>query len=219
MELSPGKQRVLFVVVVVLLAGLGIYLVGPGRSHGAGAPASSPAASPGAPTESASPVGVPSAVVAPTPLPVPVSIKNANIYNWLPFTQQDLDEAANVTVAFAAADETFSYIDTPKSYGQRLSSLVTPTLLATLEQQFQPPGAASTWRQQQLTSKSGGTINRITAFGASPQASITFVVTLTEQTTASGKTTSTTGQYDVTAVAVAGGWQVNDIEQAGAGNQ
>jgi hypothetical protein len=218
MELSPGKQRVLFVVVVVLLAGLGIYLVGPGRSHGAGAASSSPAASPGGLTESASPVGVPSAVVAPTPLPVPVSIKNANIYNWLPFTQQDLDEAANVTVAFAAADETFSYIDTPKSYGQRLSSLVTPTLLATLEQQFQPPGAASTWRQQQLTSKSGGTINRITAFGASPP-SITFVITLTEQTTASGKTTSTTGQYDVTTVAVAGGWQVNDIEQHGVGNQ
>lgn len=207
----------LFVVVVVLLAGLGIYLVGPGRTHGSATPG--PSASSGGPVASPSPLVVPSAAVAPTPLPVPVSLKTANIYDWLPFTQQDLTAAANVTLAFAAADETFTYTDTPASYGNRLSSLVTPTFLVTLEQQFQPAGVAQQRAQEHYVSKSGGTISQISSFGASPQASITFVINLTERTTANGQTKSTTGQYDVTAVTAAGGWQVNDIEQAGAGNQ
>jgi len=174
MELSTGQQRALFVVLVVILAGIGIYLLGPGRSHGSGA---SPAASvsPAAATSSPAPLAVPSAAVAPTTIPVPQTTKNVSIYSWLPFTQQDLEEAANVTLAFAAADQTFSRTDTASSYGLRLKDLVTPT-------------------------------------------SITFAVTLTEQTTSGGKATTTTTQCDVTTVAVAGGWQVNDLEQAGIGN-
>jgi hypothetical protein len=112
---------------------------------------------------------------------------------------------------FAATDQTFSNTDTAITYGQRLMKLVTPTFLETLKQQFRPPGATG------MTSKSSGTIDQITSFGASP-ASITFVITLTEQTTTGGKTTSTTRQYDVTTVEVAGGWQVNDIELHGLGN-
>jgi len=212
MELSQGKQRLLFVALVVLLAAIGVYLVGPGRSHGASS-AGQPTGGGSVSSPSASPLNVPSAEVAPTPLPVPTSIKNANIYSWLPFSQQDLSAAANVTVAFAAADQTFSSADTAKTYGARLQSLATPTFLAILEEQFRPAGATGT------SSKSGGTITRIATFGSAPQASITFVVTITDQTTTGGKTTSQTGQYDVTAEAVAGGWQVNDVEQAGQGNQ
>jgi hypothetical protein len=111
---------------------------------------------------------VPSAVAAPTP-PVPVSIKNANIYSWLPFTQADLDSAANATLAFVAADETFSYADTPLSFGHRLSSLVTATFLTTLEQGFQPPGNIQQQRvQERYVSKGGGTISQISSFGANP---------------------------------------------------
>ena len=210
MELSTGQQRALFAVLVVILAGIGIYLIGPGRSHGSGA---SPAATvgPAAATSSPAPLAVPSAAVAPTTIPVPQTTKGVSIYSWLPFTQQDLDEAANVTLAFAAADQTFSRTDTASSYGLRLKNLVTPTFLAVLEQQFRPPGATA------MSSKSSGTITQIASFGASPT-SITFVVTLTEQTTSGGKATTTTTPCDVTTVAVAGGWQVNDLEQAGVGN-
>ncbi|HEX4832686.1 MAG TPA: hypothetical protein VH478_16510 [Trebonia sp.] len=226
MELSPGQQRGLFVVVVVALAGLGIYLIGPGRHHAAATPAASstPAGQPGpsgsagtgAGTPTPALAGVPSQVIAPTPLPVPTTVKNANIYAWLPFTQQDLDAAASTAVSFLAADETYSYADTVTSYGQRLTPLATPTLLANLEQTFQLGLPA--WKQQRASFKSGGTISQITAFGAQPEPSITFLVSLTEQTTANGKTTSTTSAYNVTAIAAAGGWQVNDIEQGGAGN-
>jgi hypothetical protein len=208
MQLSIGQQRALFVVLVLLLAGVGVFLLGPGRSHGGGA---TPASSAIAASSSPAALAVPSAEVAPTTVVVPQAIKGANIYEWLPFSQKDLTSAANVTLAFAAADQTFSSTDTATSYGQRLQNLVTPTLLGMLEQQFRPLGATG------MTSTSSGTISQIASFGASP-ASITFVVTLTEQTTTGGKTTSTTTTDNVTTVAVAGGWQVNDIELAGVGN-
>src|SRR5258708_30218888 len=140
MELTPGRQRLFFAVVVILLALLGIYLVGPGRSHGA-APAASASTAPANPaaTVSPSPLGVPSAVAAPTPV-AGTPVKGANIYNWLPFTQQDLSTAAGVTPAVAPADETFSYTDTAATYAALLSGLVTPDLLQTLESPFPPPG-------------------------------------------------------------------------------
>jgi hypothetical protein len=210
MQLSTGQQRALFVVLVILLAGVGIFLLGPGRGHGSGA-GSGTSASASASASTPAPLAVPSAAVAPTPIAAPQAIKDANIYDWLPFSQQELTHAANVTLAFAAADQTFSNTDNATTYGQRLKNLVTPTFLGVLQQQFRPQGAAG------MSSTSSGTIDRIASFGASP-ASITFVVTLTEQATTGGKTTSTTTQADVTAVAVAGGWQVNDIEPAGVGN-
>jgi hypothetical protein len=218
MELTPGRQRLFFVVVVILLALLGIYLVGPGRSHGAApaASASTASANPAA-TVSPSPLGVPSAVVAPTPVAV-TPVKGANIYNWLPFTQQDLSTAAGVTLAFAAADETFRYSDTAATYAARLSGLVTADLGQTLESQFAPPAVQAQRAQQHLVSKSSGSIVRITSFGTTPQASITFVVDITVQTTASAKTTSVTSQWAVTAVTAPGGWAVHDIEPAAAGN-
>jgi len=210
MELSTGQQRVLFVVLVIILAGIGIYLLGPGRNHGSGA---SPAASvsPAAATSSPAPLAVPSAAAAPTTIPVPQTTKGVNIYGWLPFTAQDLDEAANVTLAFAVADQTFSSADTAASYGQRLKNLVTPTFLPVLEEQFRPPGATG------MSGKGSGEITRIVSFGSSP-ASITFDVTFTQQTTTGGKTTTNTSPDTVTTVAVAGGWQVNDLELAAAGN-
>jgi hypothetical protein len=162
-------------------------------------------------------LGVPSAVVAPTPVAV-TPVKGADIYNWLPFTQQDLATAAGVTLAFTAADETFSYTDTAATYAARLSRLVTADLLQTLESQFAPPGEQQQRVQQHLVSKSSGSIVSIRSFGAAPQTSITFVVDITVQTTASAKTTSVANQWAVTAVTAPGGWAVHDIEPAAAGN-
>jgi hypothetical protein len=150
---------------------------------------------------------------------VPVTpVKGANIYDWLPFTQADLAKAAGVTLAFAAADETFRYTDTPASYAARLSGLVTSDLGQTLESQFAPPGDMQRRTQQHLVSSSSGSIAAISSFGAAPQASITFVVTITVRTTASGVTTSTANRWNVTAVTAPGGWAIHDIEPAGVGN-
>ncbi len=218
MELTPGRQRLFFVVVVILLALLGIYLVGPGRSHGA-APAASSSTAPGNPAAAVtpSPLNVPSAVVAPTPVAV-TPVNGANIYNWLPFTQKELSTAAGVTLAFATAYETFSYTDTAATYARRLSGYVTSDLLQTLESQFAPPAVQQQRAQQHLVSKSSGTIVSIRSFGSTPQASIIFVVDITIQATASAKTTTASNQWAVTAVTAPGGWAVHDIEPATAGN-
>jgi hypothetical protein len=218
MELTPGRQRLFFAVVVILLALLGIYLVGPGRSHGA-APAASSATARANPAASVtpSPLNVPSAVAAPTPVAV-TPVKGANIYNWLPFTQHDLSTAAGVTLAFATAYESFSYTDTAATYAARLSSYVTADLLQTLESQFAPPAVQQQRAQQHLVSKSSGSIVSIRSFGAAPQATITFVVDITVATTVSAKTTSASSPWAVTAVTAPGGWAVHDIEPATAGN-
>src|ERR1700677_712977 len=113
MELSSGQQRALFVVLVVVLAGLGIYLIGPGGHHGASAaPSPSPSpttAAPGTPASSSAAAVQPSGSSRTAPVgalstgsPSTDALGgHSNIYSWLPFTQQKLTSAAKTTVAFA----------------------------------------------------------------------------------------------------------------------
>lgn len=219
MELSTGQQRALFVVLVIILAGIGIYLIGPGRHHAAGA---APAASVSAAAASTTPAPqvVPSAEAAPTPVQVPTAIKSADIYSWLPFSQQDLNDAANATLAFATDFETFTYNDTPATYGQRMANVVTSgpgQLLNSLKAGFVTPAVQQQRDQEHLVSKSSGAITRIGSFGGSPQATITFVVDISVAKTVNGTTTTSSSPWDVTTVQVAGGWQVNNVEPDGAG--
>ena len=101
MELSPGRQRLLFVVVVIALIGLGIFVI-QGRNHGnTAAPAASPTPSASGPNGSAAATGAPTAapsaaasLAAGSPS---ASAGGANIYQWLPFTQSDLAAAAKTT--------------------------------------------------------------------------------------------------------------------------
>jgi len=124
MELTPGQRRLLFVVIVIVLAGLGIYLV-TGAHHGAtAAPAPSPAAtSPttGGPSASAS-AYVPPATVPPASPPA-TTAGGANIYEWLPFSQADLTAAAKTTLAFATDYATWSYTETKAAYGAKLAAV------------------------------------------------------------------------------------------------
>src|SRR5579859_6712853 len=186
MELTPGQQRLLFVVIVLALAGLGLYLV---AAHGNGSTAtsaqSSPAASAstssgGAPsaTSSAS-VGVPPATV---PAATPVSTAGgAEIYQWLPFTAADLSEAAATTTTFAADYATWTYKETVTAYGAKLTGLVEPNEVAILEEGYDTVGVSQQRATTRQVSTSSGTIDSIRSFGASPAVSITFNVTITQQ--------------------------------------
>src|ERR1700733_11704573 len=108
MELTPGRQRLVFAVVVLAFVGLGLFLLHGGGSCGTSAPAPSPssgAASP--PATPASATGVPpSSLPAPTPAS---TAGGAEIYQWLPFTPADLTAAAQATVSFAKDYVTWSY--------------------------------------------------------------------------------------------------------------
>lgn len=204
MELSTGQQRLLFVVVVLALAGLGIFLIG-GR-HGTAAPP------PARPKVSAAP-----ATSAPAAVPATTSAgSGADIYQWLPFTQQDLTEAARTTVSFAADYENWTYTEPAQAYVGKMSGLVTGEFAASLANTYATPGvAAQRSAQKQISSSSGG-ITSLQSFGTG---TITFVVSIAQQLATTTGTTHQTQQYAVTLVSNASGWQVNNVELAGAGNQ
>ena len=113
MDLSPGQQKAVFALIVVVLAALGYWLILPKVTHSHGSPqaaASTPAAT--------APASTPSAQSPPTPA-VTTSPGNVNIYSWLPFTQQDLADAAAVTVKFCVAYNTYSYTEDAAAYVDR----------------------------------------------------------------------------------------------------
>jgi Spy/CpxP family protein refolding chaperone len=219
MEPSSGQQRLLFVVVVLVLAGLGVYLISARTHNGTAAtpPASPSATSPATQAPATSPASqAPATTPASPPASVPTGGGKADIYQWLPFSQQDLTEAARTTVAFAADYETYSYTETAAAYVGKMASLATGELAATLKNAYATPGVAAQRSAQKQISTSSGGIASIRSFGPG---SITFVVNIAQQLATTQGTSTKTTQYAVTLVSAAGGWQVNDIELAGAGNQ
>ena len=217
MELTRGQQRLLFVVVVLALVGLGIYLVS-GRSTGGspGAAASAPASTPQPSAGSATAAGVPPSTV---PAATPASTAGgAEIYQWLPFTPADLSAAATTTVDFAADYATWSYTEDTTAYGAKLSGLASAQEAATLEYDYGTAGVAGPRSADKQVSTGSGTIDSISSFGSNPT-SITFLVTISQRVSSTQPVKSLTGQYTVTVISSGNAWQVNDIELSGIGNQ
>jgi 3-oxoacyl-ACP reductase-like protein len=211
MELSPARQRVLFAVIVVVLAALGYYLVLPGlRHHAAATPSPSSTATPSPSTSTSS-----AAAPAVTAVPVAAPSAAANIYDWLPFTQADLADAAALTVRFCVDYETYTYTESAAGYIGPMSGLTTSELLATLQQGYSAPGVASLRTGQKQISSGTASITSLRAFG---QTSMTFVVAVGQHLVSSKGTTSSTTQFAVTVTGSGDSWQVSDIELASLGN-
>src|ERR1700733_9367283 len=118
MDLSPAQRVLAFLGIVVVLGGMGAYLLIPGvRSALGQGPAASP--SPTAPATGAGKTSraVPPASSTPAAPPSPTPSGSApDIYQWLPFSQADLAKAASVAEAFGAAYDTYSYREGTSSY-------------------------------------------------------------------------------------------------------
>jgi hypothetical protein len=212
MELSPGQQRLLFVVVVIALVGLGFFLI-EGRSHGTtAAPAPTPTPTTSAPAASGAATATPPATEpAATP---PATAGGANIYQWLPFTQSDLTAASKTTLAFATDYVTWNSKESKAAYGAKMASLVTAQEDTTLESGFSTAAAAA----GNAVSTGRGTIDSISSFGSSPT-SITFSVAIAQQVVPAKGANTEPSQYSITVVATGGGWQVDNIELSSLGNQ
>jgi hypothetical protein len=223
MDLSPGQQRVLFVVIVVVLAGFGIYLITTHKSGGASAsPSASPSASSSAATPPADvPAGdtVPSSGINSTAPPEGTTTESgkANIYNWLPFSQADLTEASKTTLAFAADYGTWSYTESAAAYVKKMNGLVTAQLTSTLQSSFSTPQVGAQRSSQKQVSQGSGGIASIRSFTSGSE-SITFVVNIAQKMTSTQGAQTTTTQFAITCVPGPGDWEVNDIEYASAGN-
>jgi zona occludens toxin (predicted ATPase) len=98
MDLTPGRQRLVFVVIVIALVGLTSYLIE--SRHSSGTPAAAP--SPSAGTSSAAATQASDVPPSTVPAATPASTAGgAEIYQWLPFTAADLSAAAQTTTSFA----------------------------------------------------------------------------------------------------------------------
>jgi hypothetical protein len=217
-DLSPAQQKAVFVLVVVVLAALGYWLILPKLSHSGGhsaaagstSPAASTPAPASAPAEASAP-GTPAGTVTASP----VAAGNVNIYSWLPFTQQGLADAASVTEKFCVDYNTFTYTESPAAYVAKMSGLITGPLATTLQASYSTAGVATLRTSQKQVSTGTAVINSLRAFGAS---SLTFVVTTGQRLVSSKGTTTGSTQYAVTVTGSGSSWQVDDIELASAGN-
>src|SRR5215472_17479647 len=139
MELTPVQRLVTFAVVVLVLAGLGVYLFLPKSSAGAAAqPRSSPAPS----QQSRSPAAT--GLTSSSPAAPPSAAGNApDIYSWLPFTPSGLASAARVTTAFGADYGTYSYRQNTASYLAPMKQLITGQLADLLGRAYSAPGVVT----------------------------------------------------------------------------
>jgi hypothetical protein len=213
-DLSPGQQKAVFALVVVVLAALGYWLVLPKVSHSSAQ--AQPARTP-SPTESVPSPPPTSNDNSSTSSPVaatPSVTGSVNIYSWLPFTQQGLTAAATVTQQFLADYDTYSYTESAKAYVGTMGGLITGQLATTLQGLYASPGVAKIRNDQQQVATATAVINSLRSFGSS---SLTFIATATQHlATAKGSSTGST-QYAITVTGSGTTWQVNDIELASAG--
>jgi len=205
--LTSGQQKAVFAVIVVALAALGYYLVVPAMTHSHANAQATPT-----PTPTASPSESPP---TPTVTASPAPATGVNIWAWLPFTQQDLAQAASVTTKVAVDYDTYSYTETPQAYVATMGNLISADLAATIKQAYALPGVATLRTNEKQVSTGTAVINSLRAFGPS---SLIFVVTAGQRLVSGGQISTNSTQYAITVTGSAGQWQVSDIEPANAGN-
>ena len=208
MDLSPGQQKAVFALVVVVLAALGYWLIVPRVSHSNAQAQPSPTPSPTASVPSP-PASVPTAV---TTTPAPVG--GVDIYSWLPFTQQGLAAAAAVTQKFLVDYNTYSYTESAADYVARMNGLITTQEATTLKGLYATPGVAKIRIDQKQKSTGTAAITALRTFGPS---SLTFIATGTQHLATAKGTSSGSAQYAVTVTGSGTSWQVSDIELSSVG--
>jgi hypothetical protein len=207
-DLSPGQQKAVFALVVVVLAALGYWLIVPRVSHSNAQAQPSPAPSPTASVPSP-PASLPSTVTT-----TPASSGNLDIYSWLPFTQQGLAAAAAVTQKFLVDYNTYSYTESAADYVARMDGLITTEEATTLKGLYATPGVAKIRTEQKQTSTGTAAITALRTFGPS---SLTFIATGTQHLATAKGSSSGSAQYAVTVTGSGTSWQVSDIELSSVG--
>ena len=208
MDLSPGQQKAVFALVVVVLAALGYWLIVPRVSHSHAQAQPSPTPSPTVSVPSP-PASAPSAVTT-----TPASTGGVDIYSWLPFTQQGLAAAAAVTEKFLVDYNTYSYTESAAGYVGKMNGLITTQLASTLQGLYSQQGVAKVRSDQRQVSTGTAVINSLRAFGPS---SLTFIATGTQHLATSQSTSSGSAQYAITVTGSGTSWQVDNIELASVG--
>jgi hypothetical protein len=208
-DLSPGHQKAVFALVVVVLAALGYWLIAPRISHSNAQAKPTPTPSP---TESVP--SPPASTTAPAVTATPTATGSVNIYSLVPFTQQGLQAAAAVSQQFLVDYDTYSYTESAQDYVGKMGSLVTAQLATSLQDLYSSAGVAKVRDGQQQTSTGTAQIDSLRSFGPS---SLTFVVTGNQHLVTAKGTSNGTAQYAITVTGSGTSWQVDNIELSSTG--
>jgi len=198
MQLSAAGRIVTFALAVLVLAGLGVYLFLPQPSAATAKPRPSARRS-----------------HRPTPSPSSPGPAQDNIYQWVPFTQSGLTSAAALTTKFASDYGTYSYTESTSAYLAPMQPLASGELVQVIGRAFASPGVAAVRTSSKQVSTGTAAIVSLRAFGPT---SLTFVVAVTQQISATKGSKRQVTDYAVTVTGTGTNWQVSDIELAGAGN-
>jgi hypothetical protein len=210
MELSPTQRKLTFALVVLALVALGVYLF---VSRGSGpAPAAAPShpARPGAPARPAA-SAPPASASAPAG---PAATQNSDIFQLVPFTAAGLASGERVADQFGAAYGTYSYTETAAAYVRSMQRLVSPQLSQQIAEAYSTPGVAGQRTSQRQVATATAQVTSLRAFGAN---SLTFIISVTQQVTATKGGGTKTAGYAVTLTGGDTTWQITDIQLQNAG--
>lgn len=213
MELTRFQRLVSFTAIVIVLAGLCVYLFLPSASGASGQPGPASGRGAGGAVAPSSPSGSGSPGASGPATPPGVGAA-PDIYNWLPFSQASLASAAGTAVRFGNAYGTYSYAESTSSYLAPLRPLVTAQLAQLVGRAYATPGLAAARASGRQASTASTAIVSLRAFGPS---SLTFVVAISERTSGAGAGLQIV-DYAVTLTGAGAAWQVSDVEPASAGN-
>lgn len=210
MNLNDRQRKLLFGGLVVVLAVIGVYLTfaAPGGETDGPEARESSAAATATPTGPASP---------PPGIEGTIEPGDFDIYRLLPFSRQEFASAADLARRFVAAYGTYRFDETPQTYTERLSGLVTDELRVQLERDAATPGLLEERRRDKVVATGTATLDQVRNIEDN---SIVFVVTGRQQVTQDGTESSDSRRYAVT-VAREGGslrvyaFQPADVGQAG----
>jgi hypothetical protein len=221
MELSPAQRKLAFALVVLALVALAVYLFA-SRSSGPGTPSAASSSHPARRAARARP-----AVTAPAPASAPASSapassapassaasQSSGIFQLVPFTPAGLASGEKIADQFGAAYGTYSYTQSAAAYLATMSKLISPQLGEQIEEAYTTPGVASQRASQRQVATGTAQVTSLRAFGPN---SLTFIVLVTQQVTATKNGGPQTASYAITLTGGDTTWQVTDIELASAG--
>ena len=215
----PASGRRSSSLVVLGLAGLGIFLVRPGAS-GSAAPAQSPSAS-RSPAATASPPPAvtqsPAATPAPStaPAPAPGSAGTADIYQWLPFTPSELTSRRGGYPVRRSLRDLLLHRERDRIRA-RMRNVITSQLSEVLARAYATPGVAGPRARQKQVS--AATVEHQRAARVRLEQHHVHRRDRTRRSPAPRESAGAPRSTPSPLTGSGGSWQVSDIELASAGN-
>ncbi|CAL9442793.1 hypothetical protein SUDANB121_02296 [Nocardiopsis dassonvillei] len=214
--LPERAQRFVFIGLIVVLVGAGVYFSTGGfggESEEAATPPEGAVATQG---ENGGSAGAPGGLsdVEPSPLPTTAEA-DVDVLEWFPFPEEELRSAGATAKAFAEAYGTIDYTGSPEAYYDSMRVLATDEYADVLAESSR---AGAFWEEMadaEAIARGRAEVESIRTFGDS---SITFVVTAQSVTeTANRGFDEELGEFAITVVQEGRTWRVFDFQPADAG--